>query len=141
MNVRHLSAMRNLPAWSKLADPEQISVMQDLGTGVLLIRMMYPPAAVTWIVSLIYQQPPTIYTSLNQFWGIPDRYSNLFDQAVIYRAFRYIRSAEADNEYKKLQTMIAEAKGADQAEQSNVFLEPLDSLIDYGPFWMGTGGF
>jgi hypothetical protein len=141
MNVRHLSAMRNLPAWSKLADPEQISVMQDLGTGVLLIRMLYPPAAVTWIVSLIYQQQAPVYSSLNQTWGIPDRYANLFNQAVIYRAFRYIRSAEADNEYKKLQTLIAEAKGADQAEQSNVFLEPLDSLVDYGPLWYGTGGF
>jgi hypothetical protein len=142
MNVRHLSAMRNLPSWSKLADPEQVAMMQDFGTGVLLLRFMYPPAAVTWIVNLIYQQAAPVFLSLNQTWGIPDRYSNLFNQAVMYRAYRYIRSAEADNEYKKLQTLIAEAKGADQAEQSNVFLEPLESLIDYGPYAIGgAGGF
>ena len=137
MNVRHLAAMRNLPVWSKLADPSQVAVMQDQGTGVLLLRFMYPPAGVTWIVNLIYQQAAPVYFSLNQVWGIPDRYSNLFNQAVIYRAYRYIRSGEADNEYKKLQTLIGEAKGADQAEQSNVFLEPLDSLIDYGPYGIG----
>lgn len=141
MNVRQLAAMRNLKSWAKMADPEQVAVMQDLGTGVLLVRMLYTPAAVTWIVNLIYQQKPTLYSSLNQFWGIPDQYAMLINQAVMYRAYRYIRSTEADNEYKKLQAMIAEAKGADQAEQSNVFLEPLESLVDYGPFWMGTGGY
>lgn len=141
MNVRQLKAMRNLPSWPKMADPEQVAIMQDYGTGVLRVRMLYVPAAVTWIVNLIYQQKPTLYSSLTQFWGIPDQYEMLINQAVMYRAYRYIRSPEANAEYEKLQTMIAEAKGADQAEQSNVFLEPLESLVDYGPFWLGTGGF
>lgn len=141
MNVRQLSAMRNLKSWAKMADPEQVAIMQDQGNGVLLVRMLYTPAAVTWIVNLIYQQKPTLYTSLNQFWGIPDQYAALINQAVMYRAYRFIRSPQADAEYKKLQVLIGEAKGADQAEQSNVFLEPLESLVDYGPFWMGTGGY
>lgn len=141
MNVRHLSAMRNLPSWSKLADPEQVAVMKDFGTGVLLIRMMYPPAAVTWLVNLIYQQPSIVFTSLNQSWGIPDNLVALLNQAVLYRAMRYIRSASAENEYKILQALIQKQRGSDQAEQSNVFMEPVDSLVDYGPFWMGTGGF
>jgi hypothetical protein len=141
MNVRHLKAVRNLPAWSKLADPEQFAVMQDLGTGVILVRMLYAPAAVTWMVNIIYQQKPTIYLSLNQFWGIPDKYIGLINQAVMYRALRYIRSPGADSEYKKLQIAINEAKGADQAEESNVYLEPVESLVDYGPYWTGLGGF
>lgn len=141
MNVRQLKAMRNLPSWAKMADPEQFAVIKDFGTGVILVRMLYTPAAVTWIVNLIYQQKPTLYTSLTQFWGIPDQFEMLINQAVMYRAYRYIRSPNADNEYKKLQAVIAQASGADQAEQSNVFLEPLESLVDYGPFWMGTGGY
>lgn len=137
MNVRHLSAMRNLPSWSKLADPEQVAVMKDFGTGVLLVRFVYAPAAVTWIVNLIYQQPSVVFTSLNQFWGIPDNMAALISQAVIYRAMRYIRSPSADTEYKILQALIQKERGSDQSEQSNVFLEPLDSLVDYGPY--GTG--
>lgn len=137
MNVRHLAAMRNLPSWSKLADPEQVAVMQDFGTGVLLIRMMYSPAAVTWIVNLIYQQQSSVFVSLNQFWGIPDSMANLINQAVLYRAMRYIRSPSADNQYKILQAAIQKEKGSDQAEQSNVFLEPVDSLVDYGPYGVG----
>lgn len=141
MNIRHLKAVRNLPAWSKLADPEQFAVMQDFGTGVLLIRMMYAPAAVTWIVNMVYQQKPLIYKTLGDFWGIPDEFIDLINQAVIYRAYRYIRSPAADNEYKKLQASMQKSKGADQAEESNVFLEPMDSLVDYGPYWVGGGGF
>jgi len=137
MNIRHLKAVRNLPAWSKLADPEQVAVMQDFGTGVLLVRFMFPPAAVTWIVNLIYQKQSTLYTSLNQYWGIPDNLVALINQAVIYRAYRYIRSNATDSEYKKLQALIQKQKGSDQAEESNVYLEPTESLIDYGPYWSG----
>lgn len=138
MNVRHLKAVRNLPAWSRCADPEQISVMQDLGTGVLLIRMMYVPAAVTWIINPVYQKKPQVFTSLKQTWGIPDQYISMLNQAVMYRAYRYIRSAQADSEWKKLQQLIMESKGSDQAEESNVFLEPMESLVDYGPYWAGN---
>lgn len=141
MNVRQLKAVRGLPAWSKLNDPEEFAVMKDYGTGVLLVRMRYTPAAVTWIVNMIYQRKPTVYTSLNQPWGIPDQYVEVINQAVMYRAYRYIRSANADNEYKKLQAAIMKANGADQSEESNVFLEPMDSLVDMGPYWVGGGGF
>src|SRR6185312_13342799 len=114
----------NLPAWSKLADPEQVAVMQDLGTGVLLVRFMYAPAAVTWIVNLVYQKQSVVFTSLNQTWGIPDNLVALINQAVMYRAFRYIRHPLADNEYKKLQSLIVKQTGSDQAEESSIYLEP-----------------
>ena len=142
MNSRHLKAVRNLPVWSKLADPEQVALILDLGTGVIVLRFMNPPAAVTWIVNLIYQKAAPVFSSLGQYWGIPDRYATLINQAVMYRAYRYIRSPSADSEYKKLQVAINEAKGADHAEESNVYLEPVESLIDYGPYWIGgLGGF
>ena len=137
MNIRHLKAVRNLPAWSKLADPEQVAVMKDFGTGVLLIRFMYAPAAVTWIVNLIYQKESVPYTSLNQTWGIPDNLVALINQAVMYRAMRYIRSPRADNEYKIFQALLQKQLGSDQSEESNVYLEPMESLVDYGPYWSG----
>lgn len=139
MNTRHLKAVRLLPIWSKQADPEQVAVIEDLGTGVIHLRFMYIPASVTWIVNLIYQKKAPIFTSLSSTWGIPDQYFSLINQAVLYRAYRHIDSPKADSEYKKLQAAIAEAKGTDQAEESNVFLEPMDSLIDYGPYWIGGG--
>lgn len=141
MNVRHLKAQRNLPTWGKLADPEFAAVMKDFGTGVILVRFLYAPAAVTWIVNLVYQQQSPVYSSLNQTWGIPDNLAALINQAVMYRAMRYIRSPRADSEYQILQKLILKQKGSDQAEQSNVFLEPMESLVDYGPYWVGGGGF
>lgn len=138
MNVRHLKALRNLPTWSKLNDPEQVAVMKDFGTGVLLIRFVYTPAAVTWLVNLIYQKQSSVYTSLNQTWGIPDNLVALINQAVMYRAMRYIRSPRTDNEYKVFQALLQKQKGSDQAEESNVYLEPTESLIDYGPYWVGS---
>jgi hypothetical protein len=141
MNIRHLKATRTQPTWSKLADPEFVAMIQDEGTGILVFRFLYAPAAITWIVNLIYQKAAPVFSSLNQVWGIPDRYLSLINQAVMYRAMRYIRSPRVDSEYKILQTLIGEAKGADQAEESNVFLEPVESLIDYGPYWVGGGGY
>jgi hypothetical protein len=54
---------------------------------------------------------------------------------------RYIRSPSAPAEGVNLKAMLAAAKGADQAEEANVFLEPIESLIDYGPYWVGGGGY
>jgi hypothetical protein len=59
----------------------------------------------------------------------------------MYRAMRYIRSPSAPAEGVNLKAMLAAAKGADQAEESNVYLEPVESLIDYGPYWVGGGGY
>jgi hypothetical protein len=141
MNIRHVKASRNQVPWSKLADPEFFSVEKDEGNGILQVRMLYAPAAITWFLDIIYQQTPTLYTSLSQTWGIPDRYVALINQSVMYRAMRYIRSPSAPAEGVNLKAMLAAAKGADQAEEANVFLEPIESLIDYGPYWVGGGGY
>lgn len=138
-NHRHLKAVRNLPRWSKVNDPEEIAMIQDLGTGVLKFRLSYVPGSTIWCVNLIYQKSPPVFTTIegNTWAPIPDAYSSLIRQALMYRMYRYLNSPQAPMEYQKFQAELQKAKGADQSEESNVFLEPIDSLIDYGPYWTG----
>jgi len=138
-NVKHLKAVRGLPAWSKVNDPEQVAMIQNLGTGVLKFRFSYVPGSVIWAVNLIYQAAPPVFTQVSgtKWTPIPDAFGSVVRQALLYRMYRYLNSPNADNEFKKLQAEIARAKGTDQAEESNVYLEPSDSLVDYGPTWGG----
>lgn len=137
-NTRHLKARRELPRWSKCADPEQIAVMKDYGTGVILVRFYEVPSSAIWATNLIYQMAAPIFVSLTATWSpIPDAFGSVVRQAVLYRMYRYLNSPTAPAEYQKLQAEIQRAKGRDSAEESNVYLEPEDSLIDYGPYWTG----
>jgi hypothetical protein len=138
-NIKHLKAVRNLPRWSKINDPEQVTMVEDKGTGVLKFRFSYVPGSVVWAVNLIYQKAPPILTTItNSTWApIPDMYSSLIRQALLYRMYRYINSPTANVEFQKLQAELLKAKGRDKAEESNVFLEPAESLVDYGPNWIG----
>jgi len=130
-NVRHLKARRTLPRWSRVADPEEVSVIQDLGTGVIKVRFSYVPGSVIWCVDLVYQAAAPVYVALTSTWSpIPDSYGSLIRQAVMYRMYRYINSPKADSEYQKLQSDIQRARGRDNAEESDVFLEPQESLLD-----------
>lgn len=137
-NIRQLKARRELPRWNKVSDAEFVSVLKDLGTGVLLIRFYFIPGTVIWIVNLIYQKQAPVLASLTSTWApIPDFYASMTRQAVLYRMYRYINSPKAEAEYTKLQAEIAKQKGSDEAEESDVYLEPEESLIDYGPYWIG----
>jgi hypothetical protein len=136
-NQRQLKAVRNVAKWSKVADPEQVAMVQDLGTGVLKFRLYYTPGSTVWAVNLVYQKAAPVLTSLLGTWApIPDMFGSMIRQALFYRMYRYLSSPTANAEYQKLQAEIAKAKGRDQAEQSNLFLEP-ESLVDYGPGWVG----
>lgn len=136
-NYRQLKAVRNLPRWSRVNDPEGLAMVQDLGTGVLKFRLTYVPGSVIWAVNLIFQMTPPVFTTLgNTTWSpIPDAYSSLVRQALIYRMYRYLNSPQAPVEFQKLQADLLKAKGRDQAEESNVYVTPEESLVDFGPFW------
>jgi hypothetical protein len=144
-NYRQLKARRELPRWSKCADPEFVSMIQDLGTGVLKFRFQYVPAADIWAVGLVYQAAAPLMMSITStFAPIPDMFGSMIRQAVLYRCFRYMSSSSAaaanraDVEYQKLQQAIGKAQGRDQAEEGNVYLEPEESLIDMpGPYYIG----
>lgn len=137
-NVKHIKARRELPRWQKVDDPTEIAVMKDLGTGVLLVRLYFTPGSVIWLVNLIYQKQAPVLAALSSTWApIPDNNGSMIRQAVLYRMYRYISSPKSEVEYTKLQAEIARNKGSDEAEESDVYLEPEDSLIDYGPYWIG----
>ncbi len=143
-NYRQLKARRNLPKWSKCADPEQIAVMANYGNGVLRIRFLYIPSSSIWAVGLVFQAAKPLITAVSEpgtFAPIPDNYDWLIRQAVLYRCYRYLdaNSTSAANEYKKLQADIQKALGCDQAEESNVYLEPDEQISDLtGPYYISS---
>lgn len=142
-NYRHLKARRDLPRWSKCADPELVAMIQNLGTGVLKCRFQYVPSSDIWAVGLIFQAAKPLVSSISAagtFAPVPDSLDYLIRQAVLYRCYRYLdaNSASTLNEYKKLQADLGKANGVDQAEESNVYLEPEEPLADLpGPYFVG----
>jgi hypothetical protein len=136
---RPLIARRNQPRWRLIADPEYVSVEQDLGTGVLKVRFLYVPGTVMWNVGLTYQAQAPLLNSMTQtFSPIPDHYSALIRQAILYRCYRHKGDPREEAEYQKMQAMIAKSTMADNAAESNIYLEPIDQLADLpGPFWIG----
>lgn len=134
-NIKQLKAVRDLPNWSKVSQPEKVAVVQDLQNGIVKVRFSYVPGTTVWAVNLIYQASAPMYTALSQTWSpIPDNYNALVRQAVIYRMYRYLNSAQTTPEYQKLQLMIAKAQGRDSVEESNVYVVPEESLVDDGGF-------
>jgi hypothetical protein len=71
---------------------------------------------------------------------IPDQFSSLIRQAVLYRMYRYLNpnAPSTQTEYKKFQDELAKAKGHDDAEESNVYLQPTDGIVD--DYWPSYGG-
>jgi hypothetical protein len=137
-NWKHLKAERILTKWRQAGDPEKVAVVRDYGTGVLLVRFSFVPAAVVFAVNLIYQKQAVQNVSLSAtFSPVPDQYRAVIDQAVLYRMYRYLNSPTAQVEYEKLQAEILKAKGVDQSAESNVYLEPEEGLVDWGPNWVG----
>lgn len=142
-NWRQMKAVRNLPKERRVSDPEQVAMVQDYGTGVLRFRFNQIPGGVIWAINFVYQQSAPLFTSLGstQTWApIPDTYSDLIRQAVIYRMYRYLNpnsQATMDQE-KKFKQTLAKSKGRDCAEESNVYLQPDDGIVD--GYWPSYGG-
>lgn len=132
-NWRQLKAVGNLPKWSRVADPEKVTIVQDYGTGVLKVRFMEIPGGAIWAINMIYQAAAPLLTNMAGTWSpIPDKFNDLIRQAALYRCYRYLNpnSTATQNEYKKLQAAIAKSQGADNAEESNVYLQPEEGLLD-----------
>jgi hypothetical protein len=130
-NVYPLSAKRELPVSSRVAIPEKVAVLADLGTGVLKIRLLWVPSTTVYAISVVYQAQAPLKTALSQTWApFPDNYGAVIRQALLYRAYRYLDSPTADNEYKKLQAEILKIQAADDATQTDVGLQPAEPLMD-----------
>ena len=141
-NWRQMKAVRNLPKWSRVSDPEQIAMVQDYGTGVLRFRFNQIPGGVIWAINFVYQKAAPLFATLTYTtWApIPDNYSDLIRQAVMYRMYRYLNpnSPATQTELKKFEAVLAKSKGHDSAEESNVYLQPTEGLVD--DYWPSYGG-
>ena len=133
-----LQAVKTLQPVSTVSIPEKVCVYQDLGTGVLKIRLWYVPGATIWGVKLVYQMKAPLKTDLTQNWfPFPDNLSAVYRQAVLYRMYRYLGKAQAETEYAKLQQEIAKAQGADDAEDSDVHVVPEGGSLGASGFFGG----
>jgi hypothetical protein len=133
-NKQPCTVYRELPVVSRVANPDSVSVIADLGTGVLKIRFHMVPGSAVWETDIVYQAQPPLYTALSQVWGIPDSNRSIINQAVLYRMYRYLNSPTAQAEYEKLQQEIAKQHGNDNASPTDVHIQPEESLMD-SSYW------
>jgi hypothetical protein len=137
-NIRHVKAVREITPWSKVGDPDKVCVLKDNGDGTLKIRFYYVPGTTIWGTNLVYQAKAPLKASLAETWSpIPDQNSAMVRQALIYRMYRYLNSPRAEVEYQKLQAEMARMLGADNSEESNVYLVPDETLLDLPTYWTG----
>ena len=133
-NKYPLTYFRELPDTSRIAQPEKVSVIADLGTGVLKIRFAWIPSWTVFSALIVYQAMAPTKVALTDNWApFPDNFSVVYQQGLIYRMYRYLNDSRADTEYKKLQAEIAKVQEADNGSPSDVHMQP-DSL-------MGSGGY
>lgn len=126
-----LDGVNDLHPTSVSTRPAKVSVLTDNGDGTLKIRMQYAPGGTFYAVALVYQMQPPLKVALTDTWTpFPDRYGFVVRQAFLARAYRYMRSAAAAEEYQKSQFVINEAIGADDSEQSDQRIYPEQSLMD-----------
>jgi hypothetical protein len=130
-NLQPCTAYRELPKVSLVGNPDKISVLADLGTGVLKIRYHTVPSSVVWGAHMVYQAKAPLKTALANTWApFPDNFQAVINQALLYRMYRYLNDPKADNEFKKLQAAIAKAQGTDMAETTDVSLQPESLMMD-----------
>lgn len=133
-----LTAYREQPVTSRIANPVNVAVISDLNTGVIKVRFYLVPGSVTWGAKLVYQKKAPVKQSLGDDWSpFPDNYSALYRQAVIYRMYRWLDSPKADNEFKKLEVEIAKIQGSDDAEETSVSLQPEEPIMSLDNAWYG----
>ncbi len=136
--TRHLYARRLLqPTSVSTWAVQDVAVIQDLGTGVLKIRLSPVPSAGTvWGVNLVYQKQAPLKTDLSNTWSpIPDAYSYVYRQGFLARGYRYLNSPRADAEEAKYEAMVRLALAADEREKPDISLYPetgFQTNSDYG---------
>jgi hypothetical protein len=147
-NQYPINVKRELPVVSRVCNPEKICVLADLGTGVLKIRWHMVPGSTMFSHVIVYQARAPLKTVLTPGTGstaapdgtwypFPDQYAAVYRQALLYRMYRYLNDAKADNEYKKLQAEIAKVQATDDATQTDTNLQPEVGLMDdsYSGVW------
>jgi hypothetical protein len=137
--TRHLNVVRELQPVSFVGYPEDICVLQDLGTGVLRIRFRPVPGSAPWGVSLVYQKKAPLITALTGAGGtwapFPDEFAYVYRQKFLALAYRYSNSPRADAEEMKADKAIAKALAMDEREVPDVNLYPAEGFQTNDNYW------
>lgn len=95
---------------SQIGNPEKICWIQDLGTGVIKIRLWPVPGTFPWGVQIVYQAKAPRLTALTNTWApLPDELSNVFTQGFLAKAYRYVDANRSEVEDQKFQRAIGKA--------------------------------
>jgi hypothetical protein len=139
--IWYLQGVRTIEVASRVGIPDRISVLQDLGTGVIRLRLRFVPGSQPFTVSPIYQKKPPLLTSLSSTWApIPDNYIHCVRQMFLALCYRFADSNKQDSEYQKAVMLAADTSGADDRDEAEEYIVPDDSLMSGfgwggGVFW------
>jgi hypothetical protein len=137
-NQYPMTLKRELPVVSRVSIPERVAMMVDLGTGVLQMRLHWVPSWTVFAINVVYQAKAPLITSLaGTMTPFPDNFAAVVRQGFIARMYRYLNSPLADNEYKKLQAAILKTQATDDSEQTDVNVQPEESLMSDSPYLFG----
>lgn len=139
--TRHPEAVRDIQPSSAVGIPEKVCVVQDLGTGVLKLRLdRAASAGAIWGLNLVYQKKAPLKTALTDTWTpVPDEISYVVRQGFLAAGYRYLNSPRADIEEQKFQNKIRQALGADERETVNIQLVPAEGFVTSQDFWWPNG--
>jgi hypothetical protein len=127
--VWFLQAVRMLEPSNRQFLPDRVAAIADDGAGTLTIRLQFLPGPQPLGVTLVYQQRPTLITSLSSTWApFPDEFAYVYRQLFLAHAYRFANSGRADVEYQKAMAGIAKALGTNDREQSDEYITPEGSL-------------
>jgi hypothetical protein len=128
--VWYVQAVRNLEVASQCAIPDRIALIEDLGTGILRIRLRYLPSSQPYTISPVYQKKPPLLASLASTWSpFPDSLIYCVRQMFLAQAYRFAESPKADIEFQKAVSLATTASGADDREESEEYITPDQSLM------------
>ena len=135
---RHGTFVRKLHPFALVGGfPSRMAMVQDLGTGVLKLRVQPLPGSTPIGITFVYQKSAPVITSLGAFWGpFHDEDSAMIRQCFLARAYRHINSKRSEVELQKAESLILAARGRDDAEDSEDYITPDSSLMG----WFGGGG-
>lgn len=134
----YVQAVRTLEPNSFVYIPNKVSIVTDLGTGILKFRFVPRPSAQPLTISPIYQKKPTLLTSLSSTWTpFPDQLAHCIRQMFLAMALRYADSPKQDVEFQKAIALATDTSGADDREESEEYITPDASIM--GGFGYGWG--
>lgn len=137
-----LYGVNDIHPTSQVSRPTKVAVMTDNGDGTIKIRFNYGCPTVIYGVSLVYQAMAPLKSALTGAgvgdWSpFPDRLAYVYRQMFLARCYRYLNSPRADMEYQKANAAIAKALGVDDAEQSDQYITPAETLLSGGWYYDG----